>query len=231
LSAAHAFLGAQCEACHSPNAGIAAGACIGCHSTDAKVLAMQSTAFHTEIQECRGCHTEHRGQAIRPIDMDHAVLARIGWRKKIEAPSQTAVTAMPELRHAFAGLTGEHPANDTQALDCFACHSNRNPHRDGRSSGCCGPASAPSVGSLFGRECAECHLTTSWKIAGYQHPSPRSQDCAQCHQPPPSHNMMHFEMVSQTVAGQMHARVEQCYLCHQTDAWNDIKEVGWYKHH
>jgi hypothetical protein len=38
-------------------------------------------------------------------------------------------------------------------------------------------------------------------------------------------------MISMTVAGQPHARVEQCFLCHQTTAWNDIKRVGWYKHH
>ncbi len=43
--------------------------------------------------------------------------------------------------------------------------------------------------------------------------------------------MGHFEMVSMAIAGQEHARVQQCYLCHQTDAWNDIKGVGWYKHH
>jgi len=87
------------------------------------------------------------------------------------------------------------------------------------------------VGSLFGRECGACHATATWKIAGYQHPSPRSEACAQCHQPPPSHYMGHFHMVSMMVAGQHHARVDQCYLCHQTDAWNDIKGVGWYKHH
>ncbi|WP_241527173.1 hypothetical protein [Sphingomonas turrisvirgatae] len=48
--------------------------------------------------------------------------------------------------------------------------------------------------------------------------------------PPPSHNMMHFEMVSQRVAGKR-ARVEQCYACHTTDAWNNIRGVGWYVHH
>jgi hypothetical protein len=56
-------------------------------------------------------------------------------------------------------------------------------------------------------------------------------DCAQCHQAPPSHYMEHFRMISVMVAGQPHARVEQCFLCHQTTAWNDIKNVGWYKHH
>jgi hypothetical protein len=43
--------------------------------------------------------------------------------------------------------------------------------------------------------------------------------------------MEHFHMVSQRVAGKEHARVEQCYLCHQTTSWNDIRGVGWYKHH
>src|SRR4051794_31948958 len=62
---------------------------------------------------------------------------------------------------------------------------------------------------LMGRECAECHQINSWKIAGFLHPPPQSQDCAQCHQAPPSHYMMHFEMVSMMVAGQMHAKVEQ----------------------
>lgn len=38
-------------------------------------------------------------------------------------------------------------------------------------------------------------------------------------------------MVSMTVAGEPHAEVRQCYLCHQTTAWNDIRDVGLYKHH
>ena len=28
-----------------------------------------------------------------------------------------------------------------------------------------------------------------------------------------------------------HADVSQCFLCHKTNAWNDISGVGWYKHH
>ena len=235
LSAAHGFLNSQCESCHTPQRGIEAASCLTCHTTDAPVLAKQSTAFHATVQECGGCHIEHRGAAIRPTEVDHTLLARLGWQKAIDGSSPTwpknDTTAMSEIRHFLAGVTGGHPVSDTDALDCFACHSNRNPHRDGTSAGCCGPASSGTVGSLFGRECADCHATATWKIAGYKHPSPRSEDCAQCHQPPPSHNMGHFEMISKTIAGQMSARVEQCHLCHQTDAWNDIKGAGWYKHH
>lgn len=43
--------------------------------------------------------------------------------------------------------------------------------------------------------------------------------------------MMRFEMMDKGVTGQKNARVEQCFLCHQTDAFNDIKGVGWFKMH
>ena len=213
LSQAHAFLEKECGACHTPNKGITATACLTCHATDMPLLAKQSTVFHAEIQECRSCHIEHQGNAVRPVTMDHAVLARIGWRSR-QGEKATDGKAMSEIAHAFAGLTGGHPASDVTTLDCHSCHSFRDPHR-----------------GLFGRECAECHQTSSWKTAGFVHPSPRSKDCAQCHQAPPSHYMMHFNMISMMAAGQMHAKVEQCYMCHQSDSWNDIKGLGWYKHH
>ncbi len=43
--------------------------------------------------------------------------------------------------------------------------------------------------------------------------------------------MMHFAMMDQKITGQSGARVEQCYLCHQTGSFNDIKGVGWFKMH
>lgn len=76
--------------------------------------------------------------------------------------------------------------------------------------------------------------------AEFRHPSPRSFDCAQCHQAPPSYYMKHFAMISKKVAGQdndpssqccVPVQVNQCCRCHQTMSWNDIKRVGWYKHH
>jgi len=85
--------------------------------------------------------------------------------------------------------------------------------------------------TLFGQDCAQCHATDRWTIPQFQHPSATSKDCAQCHQAPPSHYMMHFKMISARVAGKPHARVDQCFQCHQTTAWNDILGAGWYKHH
>lgn len=201
LSTKHAFLSNQCEACHTPVKGVEAAACISCHAADATTLARESTAFHATIQTCATCHVEHSGE-VRPTRMDHDALIAIGRSRLVNQPSPW-----------FASLSG-HASADLGTLDCFACHSNRSPHRD-----------------LFGKECAACHSTVTWNVAGFKHPSPSSTECAQCHQAPPSHYMGHFEMVSEKVAGQEHARVEQCYLCHQTDAWNDIRGVGWYKHH
>lgn len=216
LSAAHAFLGTQCESCHTPNQGIKAASCITCHAPDAVVLAKQSTAFHATIQECRDCHLEHRGADVRPITMDHAVLTKIGLRAAHagNVPGQPPTPGAATTRHFLAAITGSEAAVEGEVLDCGSCHSFRDKHQ-----------------ALFGQLCADCHKSRTWKIGGFLHPSPKSQDCNQCHQAPPSHFMMHFAMMDQGITGQHNARVEQCFLCHQTDSFNDLKGVGWFKMH
>jgi hypothetical protein len=224
LSGAHAFLENDCAACHTAVRGPEAANCIACHANDETLLQRQPTAFHADVGSCRECHPEHQGGRRPPTTMDHAALARIGLRQlggKGGADTESGVlrkqlvawinrqesggeTALPHLR-----IT-PHEA----VLNCAPCHANKDHHV-----------------KLLGQDCAQCHATTAWTIPGFRHPSPRSTDCAQCHQAPPSHYMEHFHMVSIKVAGKPHARVNQCYQCHQTTAWNDIRGVGWYKHH
>lgn len=211
LSAKHAFLSDNCEACHAPNRGVVAAACIVCHADNQSLLGSQATSFHATIGDCRGCHVEHLGADRRPTSMQHETLVEIAQRKtKGPAPAadRIAQSASAAVARLLANVDG------SAALDCAACHASKDRHL-----------------TLFGRDCGGCHATTTWSIAEFRHPSPRSTDCAQCHQAPPSHYMEHFRMVSRVVAGQMHAQVEQCFLCHQTTAWNDIKGIGWYKHH
>ncbi len=114
-------------------------------------------------------------------------------------------------RVAFSGAKLQR---DERALNCATCHQTKDRHL-----------------GLFGTDCAQCHTTDKWTITEFRHPSTASQSCAQCHQAPPSHYMGHFHMVSMRVAGQEHANVQQCFLCHQTTSWNDIRGVGYYKHH
>jgi hypothetical protein len=216
LSPAHAFLSAQCESCHTPNNGIAAAACITCHASEPLLLAKQSTAFHATINDCRGCHIEHQTADGRPIKMDHSVLSDAGFRAAHAGtlPGQPATPGSIVFEHFLAGVSGGPMVAEGQVLDCVSCHGFRDKHQ-----------------GFFGQQCADCHATATWKIAGYLHPSPKSEECNQCHQAPPSHYMMHFMMMDQGITGKRNASVGQCFACHQTDSFNNIRGVGWFKMH
>lgn len=205
LSRAHAFLENNCAACHTSVQGIEAASCILCHANNEAVLRRQPTAFHASIGSCSECHAEHQGINARPTTMDHAALARFGLRVTGRGG------ALNWVRRTLGGYGRAAPE---KALDCATCHANEDRHQ-----------------TLFGGDCSDCHSTTTWKVESFRHPSPRSTDCAQCHRGPPSHYMEHFKMISARVARKPEARVEQCFACHQTTSWNDIKGVGWYKHH
>lgn len=224
LSSAHAFLANNCVACHTPIKGVEAANCITCHANNQSLLQRQPTAFHADVQSCIECHSEHQGTGRRPTSMDHAALAKWGLRQgtsnSATRPSRDSkregiVAWISQQKGKFA-LPAGHPAFQPEeaALNCIVCHADQDRHR-----------------GFFGTDCIQCHTTTAWAISEFRHPLPSSVSCAQCHQAPPSHYMMHFQMVSMKVAGQEHAKISECFKCHQTTAWNDIKDVGWYKHH
>ncbi len=224
LSQAHSFLEHNCAACHAAVEGVKASKCIVCHANNESLLQRQPTAINANVSSCRECHHEHRGIDRHPIDMDHVALAEIGLRQlEVDhSPGDVNDLVRKELldwidRHEPTGTDARgHSSLDPQAavLDCATCHSTKDVHRE-----------------LFGQDCAQCHATAKWTIPEYRHPSPNSTDCAQCHQAPPSHYMMHFKMISAKFARQPSAKVNECYQCHQTTSWNDIKGVGFYKHH
>lgn len=217
LSPGHSHLADRCEACHEPNVGVTATSCTICHASATRLLERQPAAFHASIDECAACHVEHLGSGVRPVAMDHAELARIGARTlaRASATDPDSATTLQSLR-TWLGTeaTDVDTAQARVVLDCAGCHDRADPHL-----------------ARFGSDCAQCHDTTMWMVPGYRHPSSRSRDCYECHEPPPSHRMGHFSMVSRRVAGKEHARVEDCFECHLTTSWNDIAGVGWYKHH
>jgi hypothetical protein len=212
VSPSHQFLASRCESCHTPHVGVEAKTCINCHSTSAPFVAKPSLRFHLTAGDCRGCHIEHEGSGAL-VRMDHSALAALGYRQAPQTASSEDLQALVARVLEHLELRPSHTRSEAH-LDCSTCHQNRDPHR-----------------GLLGSDCAACHSTAKWTIVGFRHPPQRANDCAQCHQAPPSHYKMHFEMVSKTVARQEHAKVEQCRLCHVTDSWNNIPGVGWYKHH
>ena len=224
LSAAHAFLENNCSACHTPVKGVERTNCVVCHANDGELLQRQPTAFHADVATCRGCHVEHRGVDGDITLMDHQTLVQIGLEALDENgdPDSEArqiyelVTHLIDKEQKPSPLFSHARVSAGEAtLRCATCHANDDQHF-----------------TLFGNDCVQCHRLDTWNIAAFRHPSTQSRDCVQCHQAPPSHYMMnHFKQISARVAGKPHAKVEQCYACHQTTSWNDIKRAGWYKHH
>jgi len=224
LSAAHAALERDCAACHTSVRGVEPVRCIVCHANDESVLGRQPTSFHASVSSCVECHPEHLGRDRRPTAMDHVGLARLGLRQlraSDEPDDEGRLLAAQLVRWMRDGGAGGRLAASSagvipeeQILDCTTCHANDDRHF-----------------GLFGSDCAACHATSRWTIPVFVHPRSSSQDCAQCHQAPPSHYMKHFRMISQRVAARPKSRVDQCFQCHQTTSWPDIKRAGWYKHH
>ena len=218
LTPRHAYLADRCASCHEPTVGVTVTKCTVCHANAERLLGRQPTAFHASVQECATCHVEHQRASIRPRVMDHIELAKIGMRT-LDRASRSDSDSAATLRSLETWLRVQTPAQvdatfAQAALRCAGCHDRRDPHL-----------------KRFGEDCAQCHRLVSWAVAGYQHPSPSSRQCVQCHQAPPSHLMEHFSMISQRIAGKEHARVDQCFECHNTTAWNDIVDAGFVKHH
>lgn len=119
---------------------------------------------------------------INPI-RDFVVISKGVFLKDLPAdvimahlwPLPNASRQMVNEMAVFLGVRMWQSA-EKNGLGCASCHSDREPHR-----------------ALFGGDYAGCHETTKWRIVGCLHPSPTSRDCAQCHQAPPSHYMMHFK--------------------------------------
>jgi hypothetical protein len=223
LSSAHAFLQDNCAACHTPVKGVEDVSCVTCHANETVLIQRQPTAFHVNIADTHNCTTCHKEHAdVRNLrGMDHAALADIILRQLQRAPQghEGAVLfshlkahrpeTLPGTRRFASGMTYRETL-----LDCASCHKTTDPHVQ-----------------VFGNDCATCHGTATWSIADYQHPLPSSTVCGECHLAPLSHYKEHFRMMSQPIAGVRNAEPEQCYLCHQTTSWNDIRGVGIYDHH
>ncbi len=186
-------------------------------------LENQCTICHTPNQGvtavgCISCHSNNSGLLQRQSTAFHANVTSC---KQCHQEHQGGVRPKVQMDHlALAKLAvadlEKNPKESAliSSLNCVTCHASKDKHQ-----------------GKFGTTCLNCHSSVSWSISEYKHPSTNSRDCAQCHQEPPSHRMMHFEMISKTVSGQKQAKANQCFLCHQTTSWNDIKGKGWYKHH
>jgi hypothetical protein len=165
-------------------------------------------------RQCGACHVPFG----RPPDAKclgcHAGATALLVRRvtAFHAAAVNCVACHTDHRGRVASISRMDHARLRDDVPCVSCHIDRHAGR-------------------FGETCATCHGVEGWNVPGYRHPSADNTLCRECHAAPPSHLMMHFEMVDRALTRQGDARVDQCWRCHLPDAWNDIRGVGWYKHH
>jgi hypothetical protein len=201
--AAHAELTDNCSACHAPpwHSETMATRCLACH-TQVRDQLDHHQPLHGKLADgarCRDCHTEHRGP-------------------------QAQLTRLDRFHHDFAAfpLTGKH-----QAVECRACHRDET-HR-GTPTACVACHAEPAVHKgRFGTGCAQCHSTSAWTGAAFDHDLAafkltgrhKTVDCKSCH----VNNV--YAGTAQTCAS-CHAEPAKhkgrygtaCAQCHTTSQW------------
>lgn len=170
--------------------------CESCHTPNKGVTATN----------CITCHAPAKELLSKPSTVFHA---NVGECSGCHVEHKGAEKRPINMDHTVLEKLAIRKAGHPVALDCKSCHVSKDKHQE-----------------FFGPKCATCHVTERWDIIGFLHPSPKSKECAQCHKPPPSHLMMHFDMMDKSITGQQSATVNQCFACHQTDSFNNIKGVG-----
>lgn len=240
---------ALCISCHADNTALLQRqptafhaniqTCIGCHTEHQGTMRMPTTMDHAMLVKTAqreltlkktDASDSNGGFSAADIQIANSVFAKATSVTTAKPPAPSSPALQPAEPCNTSGdcersqapvpsapkLPASHPqlAISEANLSCVSCHATKDRHQE-----------------MLGTNCAQCHATTQWTVPQFRHPSVNSTVCAQCHKPPPSHNMMHFSMMSARIASQPDAKVSQCYLCHQTTSWNDIKGVGWKKIH
>lgn len=175
--------------------------CESCHAPNKGIVAAK----------CVTCHATAPELLMKPVTSFHAT---VGECRGCHVEHKGAAERPIKMDHAMLEAVAKRSGGSHVGLQCRSCHAFQDKHQ-----------------GFFGQQCATCHATETWDVSNFVHPSPRSTDCAQCHKPPPSHLMMHFSMMDRAITGQKTATVDQCQACHQTDSFNNIKGVGWFKMH
>lgn len=172
-------------------------------------------AKHASLStNCRACHAAFRPPPDAQCLGCHAGTTALLQRRatRFHAAAVACAGCHPDHRGRTASIVRMDHARLRPDVPCADCHVDRHAAR-------------------FGATCENCHATEVWSVPGYRHPAATNTLCSECHAPPPSHLMMHFAMVDRAVTRQLDARVEQCWRCHTRDHWNEIRGIGFYKHH
>jgi hypothetical protein len=166
----HAEFESDCQKCHVRfKKGAQSSLCLDCHEDVARD-AIRKQGYHGRIteQECRVCHTEHKGRAmnIAPLDekkFDHN-LTDFPLKGGHLGPKAKCGDC-----HAKGKKYRDAPS------DCYACHQKDDKHK-----------------GKLGKACADCHVEKNWKETHFDHSKTkfpltgkhRDVECKACHKDP-----------------------------------------------
>ncbi len=166
----HADLESDCKKCHVRfKKAEQSTLCLDCHKDVARDVT-QRQGYHGRIkkQECRECHTDHKGRTmnIAPLDektFDHRLTDFM--LKGGHAGPKVACRDCHKPKAKFRDAPS----------DCYACHKKDDTHK----------------GSL-GTKCADCHGEADWKKTHFDHSKTRfpltgkhvDVACKDCHSDP-----------------------------------------------
>ena len=149
LSREHVSLEKDCKNCHKPfNKDKQNQMCLSCHDhRDIAADVKNRMGYHGRIrnQECRSCHTEHKGRSAKIVHInqrtfDHAKtdFRLIGKHRSSSIECKQCHQPLKKFREAPS--------------DCFSCHRKDDSHK----------------GSL-GKDCGSCHVAEGWKQVRFDH--------------------------------------------------------------
>ncbi len=200
----------DCKQCHVKfDRQAQNGLCMDCHK-EVGADVRNKTGFHgkNKPQDCRECHTEHKGRDAKIVVLD-------------QQQFDHTHTNYPLLgKHQKADCVKCHVAAKkyrTAAHQCIACHKKDDVHK----------------GEL-GVKCENCHKESSWKEAKFDHDTARfpltgkhvEVKCAECHK------NTNYRETPRTCFG-CHQKIdeqkghkgqfgEKCDTCHGSKLWKTL---------
>lgn len=213
------FLGADCARCHTSEGwkpsifdhSLSVFPLTGKHIAVACQSCHQDLAFKGTPQVCFACHSKvdaHNGQFGTDCAQCHSTT---GWKP---ATFNHSLSAFPLTgAHVSASCQSCHGAGKFKGTpqDCYACHSGVDEHN-----------------GKFGANCGQCHSTSSWKGATFDHSlasfkltGAHSQAaCTSCHGNGQFQGMPSACVACHAEPG-VHAGLfgTKCADCHNTSAW------------
>jgi hypothetical protein len=207
--AAHAKTESTCSACHQAFKKASQSAlCGSCHK-DVAADVRAGKGFHGKAgrQECKSCHTDHKGRAAKIVKLDTKTFRHDQTDFNLAGAHKTAVCT---ACHAKPAKFRDAPSA------CVACHRKEDAHK-----------------AALGTDCARCHNTADWKQARFDHAGTgfilrgkhATAQCSACHAGPLAQQKLADTCIGCHRPDDVHKGTmgPSCSNCHVETGWRETR--------